>query len=115
VYITPLEKVTKFVPQMQGAKGVLKQIPLSKVDGVPNFSFRVFTLEPDGHTPLHKHDFEHLNYIIAGGGTLVGEGREQAIQKGDFALVPPGEMHQFKNTSSDQDLVLICAVPKEYE
>jgi quercetin dioxygenase-like cupin family protein len=115
VYITSLGKVPKFVPQMQGAKGVFKQIPLSKADGVPNFSFRVFTLEPGGNTPYHKHDFEHLNYIIAGGGVLIGEGKENPIQQGDFALVPPGELHQFKNTSPNQALILICAVPKEYE
>jgi quercetin dioxygenase-like cupin family protein len=100
---------------MEGAAGVFKQIPLSKADGVPAYSFRVFTIEPGGHTPLHQHAFEHMNYIIKGSGALVSKERENAIQEGDFALVLPGETHQFKNTSKTQDLVLICAVPKEYE
>jgi quercetin dioxygenase-like cupin family protein len=115
MYITSLDKVEKIVPQMQGAKGVLKQVPLSKAVGVPNFSFRVFTIAPGGHTPLHKHAFEHLNYIIEGSGVLAGETGQHEIKKGDFALVPPDEIHQFKNSSKDLDLVMICAVPKEYE
>jgi quercetin dioxygenase-like cupin family protein len=115
VYITQLDKVEKTVPDMKGAEGVFKQIPLSKADGVPAFSFRVFTIKPGGHTPLHKHAFEHLNYIIEGNGALVSDTRENAIKKGDFCLVLPGEMHQFKNSSKSQDLLLICAVPKEYE
>lgn len=115
MHITRLEKVDKTIPKMDGALGVYKQIPLSKADGVPTFSFRVFTIEPGGHTPLHQHPFEHMNYIIEGNGVLVTKDHEQYIAKGDFALVLPGEIHQFKNLSKDQNLIFICAVPKEYE
>jgi quercetin dioxygenase-like cupin family protein len=110
-----LDEVEKTIPKMEGAKGVYKQVPISKANGVPTFSFRVFTIEPGGHTPLHEHPFEHLNYIIEGNGALVNEDQEKRIEKGDFALVLPGEMHQYKNLSKTQNLVLICAVPKDYE
>ena len=99
MHITRLDKVEKTVPKMEGAQGIFKQIPLSKADGVPAYSFRVFTIEPGGHTPFHQHAFEHLNYIIKGNGALVAQDREHAIKEGDFALVLPGEVHQFKNTS----------------
>jgi len=115
VYITSLDKTEKNIPQMAGAEGVFKQIPLAKKDGVPNFSFRVFTMTPGGHTPYHKHPFEHMNYVISGNGALVAKDREYTMKEGDFALVMPDEMHQFKNTSGDRDFVIICAVPKEYE
>jgi len=115
MYVTGLDQVQKFIPQMEGAKGVFKQIPLSRADGVPAFSFRVFTIEPGGHTPLHRHPFEHMNYIIEGEGVLVGEEGEKELKKGDFALILPGELHQFKNTADTGNLVLICAVPKEFE
>ena len=111
---TKLQEVEKTVPEMEGAKGVIKQVPLSKKDGVPTFSFRVFTIEPEGHTPFHQHPFEHMNYVIKGSGTLVAADREHELSEGDFALVLPGEKHQFKNTG-DADLIVICAVPKEYE
>ena len=115
MYVTRLDKVGKAITTMQGAKGVCKQIPLSTEDGVPTFSFRVFTIEPGGYTPFHRHDFEHMNYVISGEGILVAEGREHELRKGDFALVSPGEKHQFRNSSGNQNLLIICAVPKEYE
>jgi quercetin dioxygenase-like cupin family protein len=115
MYVIALNEVQKTIPAMEGAKGVHKQIPLSRKDGVPTFSFRVFTVEPGGHTPFHRHEFEHMNYVIKGEGILVAEDREHALKQGDFALILPGEKHQFKNSSDRQNLLIICAVPKEYE
>jgi quercetin dioxygenase-like cupin family protein len=115
MYVTRLDKVEKTILGIEGAKGVYKQVPLSRADGVPTFSFRVFTIEPGGHTPFHRHDFEHMNYVIGGEGCLIAEGREHQLRQGDFALILAGEQHQFRNSSQDQNLVIICAVPKEYE
>ena len=115
MYITRLDSVEKAMSTVEGAKGVCKQIPLSRKDGVPTFSFRVFTIEPGGHTPFHQHDFEHMNYVIEGEGILVGADGEHELRERDFALVLPGEKHQFKNLSENHTLVIICAVPREYE
>ena len=114
--ITSLDNVRKTKAQMEGAEKVYKQVPLSKDDGVPTFSFRVFSIEPNGHSPFHRHPFEHLNYIIEGNGAIVMEnGEERIVKKGDFALILPGEKHQYRNKSSSEPMVFICAVPKEYE
>jgi quercetin dioxygenase-like cupin family protein len=115
MYLTKLDKVEKTILGMEGAKGVYKQIPLSRKDGVPTFSFRVFTIEPGGYTPFHQHEFEHMNYVINGEGILVAEDREHELREGDFALILAGEKHQFKNSSENQNLLIICAVPREYE
>jgi quercetin dioxygenase-like cupin family protein len=115
MYIIELKQVEKAIARMEGAKGVYKQVPLSRKDCVPTFSFRVFTIEPGGHTPFHQHEFEHMNYVISGEGVLVAEDREYELREGDFALVLPGEQHQFKNRSENRSLVIICAVPKEFE
>lgn len=115
MYITSLDKVEKTNLGMEGTKGVYKQIPLSRKDGVPTFSFRVFTIEPGGYTPFHQHEFEHMNYVINGEGILVAEDRDHQLREGDFALILPGEKHQFKNSSESQELLIICAVPREYE
>jgi quercetin dioxygenase-like cupin family protein len=101
---------------MEGAEHVRKQVPISKIDSTPSFSFRVFTFEPGGHTPFHEHPNEHLNYVIEGDGAIVKEnGEEHDVKKGDFALILPFEKHQYVNKSEDSPLVMICAVPKEYE
>jgi len=114
MFITNLTQTRQFRPDMAGAEGVLKQVPLGKQEGAPNFSFRVFTIAPGGHTPLHSHPFEHLNYIIEGKGIVVSGSEERPIQKGDFVLILPNEKHQYRNTG-EKPFVMICAVPKEYE
>jgi quercetin dioxygenase-like cupin family protein len=114
--ITSLDKVEKTKMNMEGAKDAYKQVPLSKDDGAPTFSFRVFTIEPNGHTPYHAHLFEHMNYVIEGIGAVVQEnGEQRLVKKGDFVLVLPDEKHQYRNQSTNEPLVIICAVPKEYE
>jgi quercetin dioxygenase-like cupin family protein len=114
--ITRLDETEREIPKMEGASGVYKQVPISKRDGSPIFSFRVFTLDPGGHTPFHRHPNEHINYVIEGSGAIVAEsGHEREIRKGDFVLILPNEKHQYRNMSETDPLVIICAVPKEYE
>ncbi|MCF6266625.1 MAG: cupin domain-containing protein [Desulfuromusa sp.] len=114
--ITSLDQIPAAPMQMEGAIGVDKQVPLGKADGAPNFSFRVFTVAPGGNTPYHVHDSEHLNYILQGEGVLVDEaGATHPIKAGEFALVKPNEKHQYRNTSTTDDLKMICAVPSAYE
>jgi quercetin dioxygenase-like cupin family protein len=111
-----LDKVKKETPKMEGAADIYKQVPISKNDGSPSFCFRVFTFDPGGHTPFHRHPGEHLNYVIEGNGAIVIEGGDELeIKKGDFALILPNEKHQFKNKSTSETMVIICAVPVEYE
>jgi quercetin dioxygenase-like cupin family protein len=116
VRITNLTELEKTRMTMEGARDTWKQVPVSKADGTPAFSLRVFTIEPGGHTPFHAHNFEHINYVIDGSGALVtGTGEERAINTGDFVLLLPNEQHQYKNRAEDKPLVIICGVPKEYE
>ena len=111
-----LEDVKKEKMAMEGAEKVFKQVPISKEIGSPSFCFRVFTIDPKGHTPYHTHDFEHLNYVISGRGSLVdNQGVKHQIKTGEFALILPNEKHQFQNTSETDPFVIICAVPNEYE
>jgi quercetin dioxygenase-like cupin family protein len=53
---------------------------------------------------------------MEGEGTVVmKDGEERPVKKGDFVLVLPDEKHQYKNRSTQNPLMMICAVPKEYE
>lgn len=114
--IVSLKKVKSLKVEMEGARGAHRQLPIGSSDGAPNFSLRVFTLEPGGYTPYHQHDWEHENYILQGEGFIRRhDGSEATAKKGDYALILPGEKHQFVNTSEKDDLQFICLVPKEYE
>lgn len=113
--IRKLEDVEATAVDMDGVRGAARQLVLGAADGVPNFSIRVFTLEPGGHTPCHSHPSEHLNYVISGRGALMdADGEAHGLDAGEFAFVQPGETHQFRNTG-EEPFVFICAVPKEYE
>jgi quercetin dioxygenase-like cupin family protein len=114
--VISLDSIGKKKVEMTGASGAWKQLPLGSSDGAPVYSYRVFTLEPDGNTPYHSHPYEHMNFIIEGQGVLVDEeGKEQALKAGDFALVNPNEKHQYKNILPDREFRMICGVPKEFE
>jgi len=116
VIIRKLDDVEKTGVDIPGVKGITKQLVLGSSDGVPNFSLRVFTLAPGGHSPHHTHEVEHLNVILSGQGALMDEsGKANPLVQGDFAFVAPHEVHQFRNASETEDFVFICAVPKEYE
>ena len=57
----------------------------------------------------------HMTYVIEGEGALVNEaGEEQTVKAGDFALVLPGEKHQYRN-KGEVPFKIICGVPKEFE
>ena len=112
--ITSLQQCESSTVDLAGATGASRQLPIGKADGAPNFSIRVFTLEPGGHTPHHQHESEHLNYIIEGSGVVMEGETPRPVQAGDFVLVKPAEKHQYRNTG-DKPLVFMCMVPSAYE
>jgi len=112
--ITRLSECAKNPVTMEGAAGAARQVPIGKADGAPNFSIRVFTLEPGGHTPHHSHASEHLNYVLEGEGIAMEGEVERPIKQGDFILVTPFEKHQYRN-SGQAPLVFMCMVPSQYE
>lgn len=112
--ITNLKQCEKSPVNLNGASKASRQVPIGKADGAPNFSIRVFTLEPGGHTPHHLHDSEHLNYVISGQGEVMNGEQPSPVSAGDFVLVNPQEKHQYRNTG-DAPLVFMCMVPSQYE
>lgn len=95
----------------EGTKGASIRWLIKKEDGAPNFAMRLFELEPGGHTPLHRHEWEHEVFILEGGGALVGEeGAETPFTAGDFAFIPGGELHQFVNRGGATTKIL-CLIP----
>ena len=113
--VIPLDNVEKHEVHMDGAVGAWRQLPLGSDDGTPVYSYRVFTVDPGGHTPYHTHDYEHMNFVISGNGVLINDaGEENPLNAGDFALVDPNEKHQYRNKGKES-FVMICGVPKQFE
>ena len=96
--------------QEEGAVGVKIKWLIDKSVRAPTFAMRHFTVQPGGHTPLHKHDWEHEVYVLEGEGFVRHEDKEYPIRPGDAIFVPPNQIHQFRSTELSH-LSFLCMVP----
>ena len=94
----------------ESSKGARIKWLINDKDGAPTFLMRHFTIEANGFTPFHNHDWEHEVYILEGDGNVRYEEREERIRPGDAILIPPSKKHQFRAGSNG--LKFICLVPK---
>jgi quercetin dioxygenase-like cupin family protein len=110
MFVADIKEVEKKQISGEGIQNVLKQVPVGPEQGWEDHILRVFTLQKDGHTPKHSHDWEHINYVISGKGMLEIEGKKHELNTGSFAVVPSNKEHQYSN-AGDEDFVMICIVP----
>lgn len=96
--------------KMDGVAKTSKANVIGPEQGWKTDTLRVFRINPGGFTPHHQHDWEHVNYIMKGKGTLTIGDETKEVVAGDFALVPPNVKHQFRNPF-DSDFEFICIVP----
>lgn len=94
------------------AEGVKVRWLITKEDGAGNFAMRRFDVKPGGHTPLHRHDFEHEVFVLEGGGTLKMAGRSEPLEEGDVAFLPANIEHQFVNDRK-KTLSFLCLIPHQ--
>lgn len=92
------------------AKGAFMKVLVGPAEGWESHIMRLFELEEGGYSPLHDHEWPHINYIIEGTGTLQIGDEIHDIEAGGYAYVPAGSRHQFRNTGKDR-LKFICIIP----
>lgn len=102
----PAERV-----EMEGTEGATIRWLIAERDGAPNFYMRLLELEPGGHSPRHRHDYEHEIFILEGEGAALYEGEEHQIEAGYFLFIPPNAEHQLRNTG-DGILKFLCLIPR---
>ena len=95
---------------IEDAKGVKKRVLISEADGAPNFIMRQFTIAPEGHTPYHKHSWEHEVYVLSGTGEARTGENVVKLSAGTVVLVLPDEEHNFSNTGQEP-LNFLCTIP----
>ncbi len=96
----------------QEAPGVAMRTVIGARDGAPHFAMRVFDVQPNASTPLHKHHWEHEVLIVSGQGVVKMADGEREIGAEDVVYVAPGEPHSFANTGSGT-LRFVCCIPIE--
>ncbi|MDX1920491.1 MAG: cupin domain-containing protein [Candidatus Caenarcaniphilales bacterium] len=94
---------------LKGASNCKMQPLLTQTENAPNFSMRLFELEPGGHTPQHSHPWEHEIFILEGEGQLKSEDNI-GFSSSDAILVPANTLHQFYN-SGTKPLRFLCLIP----
>ncbi|MCK4235066.1 cupin domain-containing protein [candidate division WOR-3 bacterium] len=97
--------------QQEDLKNVKKQVLVNPKDGFNGF-MRMFIVGENGYTPYHKHDWYHLTYVVEGEGIVKIDGEEHKLRKGNVSYIPPGVIHGFKNTGTE-DLKFLCLIPIE--
>jgi quercetin dioxygenase-like cupin family protein len=97
---------------VEGAEGTFIRWLIAEKDGAPNFAMRLFEIEHEGHTPYHKHAWEHVIYCLEGNGILVFEGNEYPFKADDSMYIDPEKMHQFRNVGEGK-LKFLCMIPHE--
>jgi len=97
--------------QMEGAKDVEMKILIGPKDGSRNIIMRYFKVMPDGYTPLHAHNYEHIIKVEKGKGLAVGaDGEKTEIAVGQSLFVKPNEKHRFQNPYNEP-FEFICIIP----
>ncbi len=105
------EDVREEYLEEEGVENVLRRILIGPEDGSQNIIMRYFKVLPQGNTPFHSHDFEHIVKVEKGKGLVVNNaGEEIVITKGQSLYIDGNEKHQFKNPFQ-QTLEFICTIP----
>lgn len=92
--------------------GVQMREMITGQDGAPNFSMRVFDLDPGTSTPFHSHEWEHEVFIVKGTGRVKTEGKETPFKPGDTVYIAPQEAHCF---IADGPAQFVCVIPMKRE
>ncbi len=74
---------------------------IGKTGEKANFDLRYFQIEPGGYTSLEKHLHTHTVICVRGQGILVINDQSILLKPLDVAYVPPLDVHQLRNESSE--------------
>jgi len=90
-------------------KKTTRQVLIGPDEG-PNFSMRVFTIQPDGEMPNHTNTVEHEQYVLQGTAEI-GIGKEVfTVGKGDIVFIPAGIPHWYR-TLGNESFKFLCLIP----
>jgi mannose-6-phosphate isomerase-like protein (cupin superfamily) len=70
--------------------------------------------DPGGKTPPNRHKIAvEMFFILQGEGIASCDGKTVSIRSGDSLLVPPGGIHEIRNTGKGRLYALCVMVPNE--
>ncbi|MBW2276077.1 MAG: cupin domain-containing protein [Deltaproteobacteria bacterium] len=107
--IRPISDVAR--AEVDHARGTSIQVLLGPDDRMPNYYTRLFTIEPNGRIPEHRHDtIEHQQVVLEGEMATSLDGEQGVASAGDCVYIPAGCAHWYENRG-DVPVRFICIVP----
>ena len=79
------------------AKGYRRWTVVGEEGGAVHTGFGICELDADGSLPTHVHSFEESFYVVDGAGVLDTSEGSFRVQGGDYALLPVGVPHRWRN------------------
>jgi len=93
-------------------RGTTMKVLLGPESGVQNFITRLFSVEPGGRIPCHRHDhIEHEQVVLEGSMVIGLDDREVEVRPGDSVFIPARVDHWYENRGRDT-VRFICVVPR---
>jgi quercetin dioxygenase-like cupin family protein len=90
--------------------------------GSPEYGLRLFTAQPGGEIPIHKHFYVQTMYILSGQFECwrFDPETDEQVEKcvcgpGDSIYVPSMEPHGMKNLSETEPATFLCCICNVYE
>jgi quercetin dioxygenase-like cupin family protein len=87
------------------SKTIIRRLITAEI-GAQNTS-RLFEMDSGGYSPLHKHAWEHIIYVLEGEGLVFNGEKTQTIKTSDSVFIAPNELHQFHN-KGQKTLAFLC-------
>ena len=94
------------------APGVIKRNVFWTENGWDDFCARHFILPEGQAIPTHSHGWDHLVLSLGGHGEVDVEGDRYDLESGNWARVPGGMTHTFRNIG-EGDFTFVCIVPTD--
>jgi ribulose-bisphosphate carboxylase large chain len=95
-----LDRIYKAQTEL-GFEGVRRVELVGKNGEQTDFHLRYFEVSPGGYTSLEKHLHTHVIINVRGAGVLISEQQRTDIGLMDIAYIPPLEVHQLRNETTE--------------
>jgi quercetin dioxygenase-like cupin family protein len=92
------------------APGVTKRNVFWAKNGWDDYCARHFILPEGEAIPEHAHEWDHFLISLGGHGEVEVEGEHYDLSEGNWARVPGGKSHVFRNVGKG-DFIFLCIVP----
>jgi mannose-6-phosphate isomerase-like protein (cupin superfamily) len=91
-------------------------VPLRRKLGVTSFGINQIVLEPRQRGRIHRHQRQEEVYVVLEGTlTLLVEGEEQAVQRGELVRVAPAVRRQLVNRGPERLVLLALGASGEHQ